>query len=498
MEYFIGLDIGTSSAKAVAFLADGSILAKHSVTYGTYHPNADWCEQDPYEIIEATIQCMNKIAGILHEHQPLFVSFSAALHGLIVVGDNDQLLTRCIIYSDNRASAIAEQLRSTETGKEFYNSTGVPVHAMSPLCKLIWLKENRLEIFCNSSKFISIKEFVLHSFFGKYIVDTAVASATGLLNIRSLEWDETILDFIGIDTSLLSTLVSTHHIEYLPVDQPFTKRLPAFKNTAFVMGGSDGGLANFGSGAMEKGTLAITIGTSGAARMVTRQVHTDSRMRTFCYHLKEDYFITGGASNNGGIVLQWLKENILQNGETTEEFFNLAATISPGSEDLLFLPYILGERAPLWNSNAKGVFFGLSITHGRAHLVRAAMEAVIYNLYSIGKILIEKEPVNIIYANGGFANSTSWIQMLADVFNIPVFVNGIEESSAWGAARIGMEATGLQPQQVITAIGKTYEPCAAKHLVYSACCKKFERLYDLVKNEFAAPALALEPADDKI
>ncbi|MCW3094193.1 MAG: carbohydrate kinase [Ferruginibacter sp.] len=432
MDYFIGLDIGTSSAKAVAFLTDGSILAKHAISYGTYHPKADWCEQDPYEIIEATILCMNKIAGTLAGHHPLFISFSAALHGLIAVGEDDKLLTRCIIYSDNRAVEIAEQLRSIDLGKYFYHRTGVPVHAMSPLCKLVWLKENSVDVFCNTSKFISIKEFVLHSLFGKYIVDTAIASATGLLNIHSLEWDETILDFIGINKSQLSALVSTHHIEYLPAGHPFTKRLPDFSTTAFVMGGSDGGLANFGSGAMEKGTMAITIGTSGAARMVTREAHTDTRMRTFCYHLKEDYFITGGASNNGGIVLQWLKENILQNGETTEEFFNLATLINPGSEDFLFLPYILGERAPLWNSNARGVFFGLSITHGRAHLVRAAMEAVIFNLYSIGKILIEKAPITIIYANGGFANSTSWIQMLADVFNVPVFVNGIEESSAWG------------------------------------------------------------------
>ncbi|MEO7766404.1 MAG: FGGY-family carbohydrate kinase, partial [Ferruginibacter sp.] len=352
----------------------------------------------------------------------------------------------------------------------------------------IWLKENRFDIFSRTSKFIGIKEFIFHALFGKYIVDTGIASATGMFNMHTRKWDKTILAFAGINKNHLSGLVSTHHIEFINPGHLLAARLPMFSKTAFVTGGSDGGLANLGSGAMAQGSLAITVGTSAAARMVTTKVYTDKQMKTFCYHLKNDFYIAGGASNNGAIVLQWLKENILQNGEPMEQFFKQAALIPPGCDDLLFLPYILGERAPVWNSNARGVFFGLSITHGKAHLVRAAMEAVIYNLYSIGKILMERVPVTTIFANGGFANSPMWIQMLADMFNVTVFVNDIEESSAWGAVIVGLEAMGILPETTPKTAGKKYEPCTGNHHKYIGCFEKFERVYGLVKSEFVNPA----------
>lgn len=496
MDYYIGIDIGTSSAKAVAFSAGGSVLAKHAVSYPISHPMPGFSEQDPNEICEAVISIIIKTGEQLKGHHPVLVSFSAAMHSIMAIDEDGKPLTGCIIWADNRAVAIAESLRHTDTGKHFYHITGVPIHAMSPLCKLLWLKEHQPVIFSHTYKFIGIKEFIFHALFNKYVVDTSIASATGLLNIYSTHWDENILSFSGIHQKHLSALVSPQHIEYLQPGNLLSARLSLFSKTAFVTGGSDGGLANLGSGAMAKGSMSITVGTSGAARKVTTNVYTDKQMRTFCYLLKGGFYITGGASNNGAIVLQWLKENILQSTETTEDFFNLAAEVTPGCNDLIFLPYILGERAPLWNSSARGVFFGLSITHSKAHLIRAAMEAVIYNLYSIGIILMERERVTSIFANGGFASSPLWIQMLADMFNVTVFVNGIEESSAWGAAMIGMEAMKIAPELVKMPEGKRYEPDAANHLVYLRCFQKFERVYALVKSEFVRPAELILNTDE--
>jgi len=178
--------------------------------------------------------------------------------------------------------------------------------------------------------------------------------------------------------------------------------------------------------------------------MVTTEVYTDEHMRTFCYHLANSSYIIGGASNNGAVVLQWLKDTLLQTKETHAQLFELAEKITAGCNGLLFIPYILGERAPIWNSGAKGVFFGLDITHDKAHLIRSAIEGVVYSVYSIGKILMEKRTVTEIHATGGFTQSPLWLQVLCDMFNCTVLVSGAVESSAAGAVKIGMEAMGIE------------------------------------------------------
>ena len=485
MDYYIGIDIGTTSTKAVAFSATGQMLAQQSAGYPILHPQEDRSEQEPQKIFNAVIDCLLKISTQLPEHNPLLVSFSAAMHSLILIDANDDPLTGCIIWADNRASALADELRHTETGKIFYQLSGVPVHAMSPFCKLLWFKKNDPSLFGRAVKFIGIKEFIFHRLFKKYIIDTAIASATGLLNSRLLQWEGKILAFAGIEEKQLSTIVSTTNIGYLQLNEANSTPHPlnAFTKTAFVIGSSDGGLANLGSGATVEGSMSVTIGTSSAVRVVTNEVITDAQMRSFCYHLTGQQYIIGGASNNGAVVIQWLKENILQNAGTYASFINTAEAVPPGSNGLLFLPYILGERAPIWNSAARGVFWGLGIEHTTSHMVRAAMEAVVYNTYAIGKILMEKKKISTIFANGGFTDSGFWVQMLADIFNLPVFVPAIEESSALGAVMVGMKALEI-PAAFDFTKGKTYQPVNVNQEIYLRQFNKMEHLYQLVKSEF--------------
>ena len=366
----------------------------------------------------------------------------------------------------------------------FYHETGVPIHAMSPFCKLIWLKENNPAVFSAAGKFIGIKEYIFFQLFKKYVVDTAIASATGLLNLHSLQWDETILAYAGITTDQLSAVTSTTHKEYLTTGQGYgaDNRLQGVLQAAFVIGGSDGGLANLGSGATGKNAMAISIGTSSAVRMVTREVYTDEQMRTFCYHMTGNQYIIGGASNNGAVVLQWLKEQLLETTDSYEQLFERAASVHAGCNGLLFLPYVLGERAPIWNSNARGVFFGLDITHTKAHLVRAVMEGVVYAVFSIGRIIQEERTITEIHATGGFTQSPFWLQMLCDMCNCPVMVSGAVETSAFGAVKLGMEALGI----AIDWIPKTtaiYQPNLVQHHIYLEQYKKMEQVYKLLQPE---------------
>jgi gluconokinase len=228
--------------------------------------------------------------------------------------------------------------------------------------------------------------------------------------------------------------------------------------------------------------MAMTIGTSGAARMVVPTPLTDPQMRTICYHIQDDLYIAGGAHNNGAVVMQWLKEDLLESKGEFEALFEQAGAIAAGSDGLLFLPYILGERAPIWNANAKGVFFGLTIQHTKAHLVRACLEGVIFSIYSIAKVLAERHEVMEIRASGGFAKSPLWLQILADVSNIKVLVSDTVESSALGAVILGAEAMeiGINFESKSTA---TYIPDATKWEMYQRRFERFRHLYDLLKGE---------------
>lgn len=476
MEYFLGIDIGTTSVKAVAFSNSGKALCEHAVSYPIHHPFPEWSEQDPEEITAALFQVLEQMLRDLSPHIPRLCCFSSAMHSLIAVDQNGLAISPSIIWADNRATEISARIHAENQATVFYRLTGLPVHAMSPFCKLQWLRLNQPEIFKAAFKFIGIKEFIFYKLFGTYAVDSSIASATGLMNIETRQWDPWILEQCGLHPDQLSEIVSTDKI-FTPV-----RLFPELKNIPFIIGGSDGAMANLGA-TDEPGALVITVGTSSAARIILNQPYIDAGMRTFCYFIKKNQWLLGGASNNGGIVLQWLQENFFRAPSDVSAFLNQAATVKPGSGGLIFLPYLLGERAPVWNADSKGVLFGLTINHGQAEMVRASLEGIAYCLYGISKPLFEKAEIKNIYATGGFARNACWLQILSDVFNLPVVVNETIENSAWGAAKYGMEILSM-PVEGKIAIKNTFYPDAQNHLLYASGFLKFQRLYELLKGEF--------------
>jgi gluconokinase len=476
MEYFIGIDIGTTSVKSIAFSRQGKVIAEQSRTYPIRHPFPDWSEQDPEEICKALFQTVENILQELSPHIPVLFSFSSAMHSLIAVDSEGTALSPSIIWADNRAAAYAERIHSENKAWALYSRTGLPVHAMSPFCKLLWLKENQRDLFDQAFKFVGIKEYVFFQLFGIWAVDTSLAAATGLMNMDTRQWDPWILEQIGISPERLSVIVETNKIYYSPIG------FISLKNIPFVIGGSDGAMANLGA-TDEAGTLVVTVGTSSAARLIVPEPYLDPGMRSFCYYLQQGSWLVGGASNNGGVILQWLQEDFFRSKEKVYDFLERAAAVKPGSEGLIFIPYLLGERSPVWNAHARGVLFGLQIRHGQAEMIRATLEAVIYCLFGMSQPLFEQAEIRKIYATGGFARNELWLQILADAFNLPVSVCETVENSAWGAAKCGMQAIGITVSEK-TAVNKTYYPDASVHPIYANGFNQFQRLYDLLKDEF--------------
>lgn len=480
MTYYLGVDIGTTSTKAVAFSQTGEMVAIHSSFYAMHHPREGWSEQDPEEIAAAVVTAVNTVLKELAPHPPRLVSFSGAMHSLIAVDSAGAPLTPCIIWADNRAAGLATELRHSEQGAAFYRATGVPLHPMSPFCKLLWLKQEEPELYHKAARFIGIKEYVIHRLFGEYVVDSSVASATGLLNLDTLQWDEDILNFLALSPERLSTVVPPEYEVYTGGPTPAWLVPPG---TPIVVGASDGALANLGVGALDRHTLAVSIGTSSALRVVTAGPRIDRSMRTFCYHLAGSAFVVGGASNNGAVVLQWLKDSLLQTAENYETLLAEAEAVPAGSEGLVFAPYILGERAPIWDAHARGVLLGLDIRHTRGHMVRAALEGVVYCLYSIARALPEWEEITEVRASGGFAQNPLPLQVLADVFNRKVVVSSCVESSAKGAVVLGAQALGMETR-FADEVATVYYPAPANREVYAERVRAFKGAYALWKELF--------------
>jgi gluconokinase len=476
MGYVIGCDIGTTNVKAVAFSEKGNLLASHSTGYGMYHPEPDRSEQNPDEIAEAVFATIRHLLVSSKSFgEVLGISLSSAMHSTLAVDQKGRPITPLLIWADNRSSSTAKELRKSDLGKRTYQQNGTPIHAMAPVCKLRWLKEHQPQLFTNDHKFVGIKEYVIARLCRKFLIDYSIASATGLFDIRNLRWNPETLDYVGIAAHQLSVPVSPYHQEKLLPTNPL--HLPA--GTPLIMGASDGCLANLGCGAIFPETMAVTIGTSAAARICTNTPYTDDQMRTFCYLLDEETYVVGGATNSGGAVFDWMK-NTLYPDVTYPRVFEEITTIAPGADGLFFLPYLLGERAPLWSSTVRGAFLGLAIQHTRAHMARAVVEGILLNLFTLIKTVRATHPVTTCYANGGFAQNRIAMQLLSTIFRIKVDLSDTVETSARGAALMGLKSLGIIPSLTEAAsahnIATSLVPDPATHQHYTRISDNFEQL----------------------
>ncbi|SFP73091.1 gluconokinase [Parafilimonas terrae] len=489
----IAIDIGTSNCKAVITGTDLKALKTFEYATTPITPRQGWNEQNAVTIFNAVVKLLQQSIRFCGEENIACVSFSAAMHSFLAVDKNGVPLINMITWADLRSAKYAQALEKKNLAKKLYKATGVPIHAMSPLCKLMWLKAEQKAIFRRAHKFISIKEYIFFKLFGKYIIDHSIAAATGLMDAKNICWYGEALRLADITKEQLSELKPVEHYETALLS-PIKKKLKLKKEIPFVLGASDGALANLGCGIVNANNAAVTVGTSGAVRITSNKFLIDKKQRLFCYYIGDGAYITGGALNNGGIVLQWLVEKILKQPFRDEKqldvLFKSAAAVKPGSNGLIFLPYILGERAPVWDENAKGCFIGLTETHTEAHIIRAALEGVCFAVVDV-LLALEETSGNIknIYLSGGILKSEVWVQLLADISGKKIMLNEAADASALGAAFIGRKALGnvksLAAAKMFLQNVKTVKPSAANHRIYKKYFTVYNDLYGKLKNVFA-------------
>lgn len=456
MEYLIGVDLGTTSTKIVAFDKAGKAYQQANHGYQLYRSADGMAEEDPEEIFLAFKAGMKEVIHKLKTNDDdvkiLAVAFSSAMHSLIAFDEDWKTLTRVITWADTRSVNYANELKAKDLGHEIYAKTGTPIHPMAPLSKLMWLKAEKQEIFAQAKHYLGIKEYIFRKLFKSNKMDLSMASGTGMFNLFEKQWDKDVLKMLDITEEQLPEVVDVYSMEN-QMDPYLAIEMDLAVNTPFVYGAGDGPLSNLGLNAIKPGVAAITIGTSGAIRTVSDKPVIDNKARTFTYAIDENHWVVGGPVNNGGDVLRWVKETLFSEVKQTAKLLkqneysmltDIAAQVPAGANGLIFHPYLGGERAPIWDANARGSYFGLTYNHNKADMLRAALEGIIYNIYSVGLALTEVVgPIKEIQATGGFAKSATWSQILADVFESTINIPEDVESGCLAATVMAQKALGL-------------------------------------------------------
>ena len=493
MNHIIGIDIGTTHVKAVVAATTGHVLQEIKEGYLTSSPLPGHQEQNADEIFQAVLKVLKQAADTIADKESIScISFSAAMHSLMAVNKTGKPLTPLMTWADTRSNKYAQEIKNTKQGDIIYQDTGTPIHPMSPLCKIAWIREETPAVFAATHKFISAKEYIFYQFFNEFVIDYSIASATGLFDIHQLQWFGESLKFAGISAEQLSNPVSpTHTFTNLKEEYRLLLNLPT--NISFLIGAGDGCLANIGAGAVLPGELALTIGTSGAVRKIGDHPVDDQKQRLFNYRLDEKTYLSGGAINNGGILLKWVMDvffdNELPEQEKMKEIMEKAATVAAGSDGLIFLPYLYGERAPVWDAAAKGVFIGISPKHTKAHFIRAVLEGISFSLLQIVKAIEETgEPVHTIYANGGFIQSPLWLRIMTDILNKKVRVSHAGDASAMGAIFMAMQFLGhineWKEVKNLVDTDEEFDPDQIVHQYYQENSHIYEHLYEKLKGDF--------------
>jgi gluconokinase len=461
--YVIGVDVGTTAAKVVAFpvlgdpaAADAPSPGPHGAVheYPLIRPRSGWRVQDADVVVAATLRSLADCVAQLDGGSVLAVAVSTAMHGVIALDAEARPLTPIITWADARARDVARELRETSLAASLHARSGTPVHSMSPLAKLRWFAENEPQLMAEATSWVGLKDLVLQALTGRLVTELSSASGTGMLSIADRTWDPEAVALSGARPDQLPQVLST--TATLPLATHVARQVGLPAGTPVVVGAGDGPLGNLGTGAILPGVAGLSLGTSGALRLVVDQPRADPTGRLFCYALTDDRWVLGTPVSNGASVVRWAGSVFAAGPDDTPtevarppvsdaDLLALAAGVEPGSEGLVMLPFLLAERGPLWDADLRGAYLGIRQHHTRAHFIRAAVEGVAFQLATILDGLDEVEPVTSIRATGGAFRSELWREILAGVLDRPLTVTAGAEGSALGAAALGLYAIGVGP-----------------------------------------------------
>ncbi|SEA21656.1 xylulokinase [Eubacterium aggregans] len=445
MKYLLAHDLGTSGNKATLYSTDGQLVGSSVKAYDLHVTNNNWAEQNPNDWWQAVCQSTQELLTDINPADVLGVSFSGQMMGCICVDKGGNPLRNAIIWADMRATREEELIRERISEMDSYKLTG---HKISPSYggqKLMWVKRNQPDIYEKTYKMLNAKDYIILKLTGRFVTEYTDASSTNLLDLNKLEWSDALLNIMEIDADKMPELLRSTDIAgtVTPEAAQFTGLLPG---TPVVCGGGDGVCAAVGTGCTREGIAHSCMGTSSWISITTEKPIYDDEMKTFTWaHIVPGYVLPTGTMQCGGGAFNWYKDILCreeemiaaQEGKSPFELLKEEVASSPvGANGLLFLPYLIGERSPRWNPDAKGAFVGLKMETQKKDMARAVQEGVGMNL-NVVLDTFRKNGVTIedMLVIGGGAQSDGWLQILADIYRMRIQKpNMLEKATSMGAA----------------------------------------------------------------
>ncbi len=453
VDCFLGIDLGTSSVKVVALDAAGKVVAAASRCYETTRPEPGYAEQSPELWWSATAACISDVLKTATEAKVRGIGLSGQMHGLICLDSKGHPCRDAIIWPDMRSSSICREWRERGFEKDFRFTTGLPIATGFLAPSLEWVKRNEPATYATISRVMLPKDYIRFRLTGSVVTDPSDAAGSYIFDIGRREWSREILDALGFEKKLFPEIAETLSVAGVVSDQAAGETGLAAR-TPVATGGSDQAMAALALGLDRPGNVEVAISTGGTILTPITSPLFDERMHTLCSAYKDKWFLMG-AVLSGGSAIAWFMDNILNaenriEGEAKkrsfDEIMDSAKTVPAGSEGLIFLPYLNGERTPLMDPSACGSFIGLRGHHTRAHMVRAIMEGVAFSMRASIEIFRGLGlPVDSVSSFGGGSKSPVWRQIISEVFGLPLKWRQFSDFSPVGAALCAAMAIGEHP-----------------------------------------------------
>lgn len=501
MSYLIGVDIGTSGTKTVLFDEKGNSIASALYEYPLYQPNIGWAEQDPEDWWQATYTTIKAViskSGV-NPADIKGLGLSGQMHGLVMIDKDGKVLRKSIIWCDQRTSYECEQITNLVGKQRLIEITANPALTGFTASKIMWVKNNEPDVYEKAFKILLPKDYIRYKLTGEFATEVSDASGMQLLDVPARKWSDEVLTKLDIDKSLLAKVYESYEISGT-VHNTAAELTGLSIGTPVAGGGGDQAAGAVGNGIVKPGVVSSTIGTSGVVFAYSDNVTIDpsGRVHTFCHAVPGTWHVMG-VTQGAGLSLKWFRDNFCMSEKETAALLEVdpyyltdgqAALSKPGCEGLIYLPYLMGERTPHLDPDAKGVFFGLSAKHTRRDMIRSVLEGVGYSLKDCMDIIkgmgIE---VNEVRASGGGGKSKIWRQIQADMFNTDMVTINSSEGGALGVALLAGVGCGIYSSvaqacdAAISTVAKQ-APIENNVIIYNKYHKVYKKLYTGLKDSF--------------
>jgi len=502
MSYLLGIDIGTSGTKTCLFDELGNTIANAVVEYPLYQPEIGWAEQEPedwWNAVCITIKEVINKSGITAD-EIKGVGLSGQMHGAVLLDKNNSVLRKAIIWCDQRSSAECDQITEAIGKERLIQITANPALTGFTASKVMWVKNHEPHIYEKINKILLPKDYIRFKLTGEYATEVSDASGMQYMDIPNRKWSQEVLDKLEVEKEWLGKLYESQEVSG-EVTEEAAKLTGLKKGTPVVGGGGDQAAGAVGNGIVREGVVSSTIGTSGVVFAFSDKVIIDplGRVHTFCHAVPGTWHVMG-VTQAAGLSLKWFRDNFCIEEKRTAELMQVdpyflmdqeAEKVLPGSSGLIYLPYLMGERTPHLDPNARGVFFGLSAKHEKSHMLRAIMEGVVYSLRDCLDIIKEMGvEIKEVRASGGGGRSRLWRQMQADVFGVDIYTINSSEGPALGAALLAGVGTGVYKSvreacDAAIDVKSKQEANADLYKKYNDYYKIYKQLYKSLKQDFA-------------